>query len=88
MSGAAMCGRRDQRLELTRIQLGRSSDDGREDVFWRDNSYTHIVGCKRRWTNCSGQTERYGCALLYGGTARLTADDSPPFARLPIGAPG
>lgn len=26
--------------------------------------------------------------LLHGGTARLTADDSLPFARLPIGAPG
>ena len=29
-----------------------------------------------------------GAALLYGGTARLTADDSLLFARLPIGAPG
>ena len=29
-----------------------------------------------------------GAALLYGGTARLTADDSLLFARLPIGATG
>lgn len=51
-------------------------------------SYIHIVGCKRCWANCAGQAKRYGCALLYGGTARLTADDSLSFARLSIGAPG
>ena len=56
-------------------------------MFWRDTP-TYIVGCKRRWTNCSRQAERYGCALLYGGTPCLAADDSLPFARLPIGAPG
>lgn len=49
--------------------------------------YTHIIGCKHRWTNCAGQAKRYGCALLHGGASRLTADDSLSFARLPIGAP-
>lgn len=56
--------------------------------FWRDTPYTHSVGRKRRCPNCARQAKRYGCALLYGGTARLTADDSLPFAHLPIGAPG
>ena len=56
--------------------------------FLRDTPYTHSVGRKRRCPNCARQAKRYGCALLYGGASRLTADDSLPFARLPIGAPG
>ena len=44
MSGAAMCGRRDQARVNPNPARGKFSDDGREDAFWRDTSTPIVLG--------------------------------------------